>query len=199
MHKYIFLPLVIMMAMHSCKMSENKGAVADTTHAKSDTPKAVPTGQLIVPGLRIGHIRLNASADSLITELRKPRFSDAAMGAQLLIWNAWYKKVKYETATYSHRNMGMADDAVSYIKLIRTSSPRFKTADFLGAGSNLNDLMKRFKLKKYPLPAAGPKGTWLYDDTTAGIGFEADTTGKCVAVLVHEKKASLALHTNMHP
>ena len=199
MLKYIFLPAVIIAMLPGCRSPETHQSLADSLHSADSIAKIVPAGQLIVPGKRVGHININASADSLITELRKPRFSDAAMGAQLLIWNAWYKKVKYETATYSHRNMGMADDAVSYIKIIRTSSPRFKTAEHAGAGSDLKEVMKLYKLKRYPLPGTGPKGTWLYDDSISGIAFEADTSGKCVAVLVHAKGDSLAIHTNMHP
>lgn len=199
MSRYIFLPLIVIGLLTGCGSPGMHRSLADSLHDADSITKAVPTGQLIVPGKRIGHININADADSLITKLRKPRFSSAGMGAQLLIWNAWYKKGKYETATYSHRNMGLADDAVSYIKIIRTTSPRFKTADFAGAGSELKDVVKIYKLKKYPLPGPGPKGAFLYDDYNAGIGFEVDSTDKCTAVLIHVKGDSTVLHLNMHP
>lgn len=199
MLKYFFLPAIIITLFVACNGPKSDKSLADSLHAADSLAKIVPTGQLIIPGKRIGHININASADSLITELRKPRFRDAAMGAMLLIWNAWYKHHAYETATYSHRNMGNENDAVSYIKQIRTSSPRFKTADRLGAGSAMADVMKLYKLKKYPLPGKGSKNSALYDDSAAGIGFEADSAGKCVAVLVHMPGDTSVIHINMHP
>jgi hypothetical protein len=94
--------------------------------------------------------------------------------------------------------MGDADDAVSYIKEIRTTSPRFKTADYAGAGSELKDIMKLYKLKKRDVPGNTDKKTALYDDYAAGIGFEVDSNGKCTAVLVHAPGDSSVTYINLH-
>ena len=67
--------------------------------------------------------------------------------------------------------MGGPDEAVSHIKVIRVTSPWYKTADYAGAGSELKDVRKIYKLKMHTMPGYKPKYLALYDDYRAGIGF----------------------------
>ena len=69
--------------------------------------------------------------------------------------------------------MGGADDAISHIKEIRTTSTRYKTADYIGAGSELRDIKKLYKLKMHPITSGSKTG--LYDAIAQGIAFEVDS------------------------
>ena len=169
-------------------------ATATITHADT-TIKPVAPAQLIIAGKSIGGTYINESTDSVITKLGKPDSGDAAMGASLMTWFSKRDKSTYRTSVYAHRNMGGTDENISYVKAIRVTSPYFKTADYAGAGSEMKDVMKLYKLKKHAAP--GNKKMWLYDDSRAGIGFEADSTGRCTAVMIHPKGDSYTTYLNM--
>jgi len=128
--------------------------------------------------------------------LGKPDSSDGAMGASFMAWFDKTHKVVHQTSIYAHRNMGGKDENISYVKVIRETSPSFKTADYGGAGSALKDVMKLYKLEKHPAP--GNKRIWLYDNYQTGIGFEVDSTGKCLAVYIHAPNDSSATYLNIH-
>jgi len=199
MRRYIFI-IAINFSLFACNQNQpaTTQSLADSLHTADTSVKAISPARMIIPGKKIGHIYINADADSLAAKLGHPKFNDAAMGALLMIWKADYNGHVYETGTYSHRKMGDADDAVSYIKEIRTTSPRFKTADYAGPGSELKDIMKLYKLKKRDVPGVTDKKTALYDDYAAGIGFEVDSNGKCTAVLVHAPGDSSVTYINLH-
>lgn len=197
MLKYIFIPAIFAIGLLSCQQQAHP-SLADSLHTADTSLKTISPVHLIIPGKKIGHVFINADADSLAAKLGHPSFTDAAMGALMMQWTAHVNGNVYETTTYSHRNMGNADNSVSYIKEIRTTHPKFKTAEYAGVGSELKDVMKIYKLKKRDVPGATDKKTALYEDYAAGIGFEVDSNGKCTAVLVHAPGDSSVTYINMH-
>jgi hypothetical protein len=195
MFKFLFIPAIALLMFGCTSMSTHK-SLADSIHAVDTPLKTIAPAKLIVPGKRIGDIYINENADSVIAKFGKPDFGDAAMGASVMIWFDKSGKTIHETGIYAHRNMGAANEKTNYIKEIRETSPNFKTADYGGAGSALKDVMKLYRLKKHPAP--GNKKLWLYDNYQQGIGFEVDSTGKCLAVYVHAPGDSLATYLNIH-
>jgi hypothetical protein len=195
MLKFFLIPAAAVLMFGCNSMSEHK-SLADSIHA-IDTPlKIIGPAKLIVPGKRIGNIFINESADSVVAKLGKPDSSDGAMGASFMAWFDKTGKTIRQTSIYAHRNMGSKDENISHVKVIRETSPTFKTADYGGAGSALKDVMKLYKLEKHPAP--GSKKLWMYDNYQTGIGFEVDSTGKCLAVYVHAPNDSSAMYLSIH-
>jgi hypothetical protein len=200
MCRTIFI-LAIAFLLFSCNQNQPpaKQSLADSVHtADTSAIKAISPAHLIIPGKKIGHVYIHADADSLAAKLGHPSFTDAAMGALMMQWTAHANGQVYETTTYSHRNMGNDDNSVSYIKEIRTTHPKFKTAGYVGVGSELKDVVKLYKLIKRGVPGSTDKKASLYEDYTAGIGFEVDPNGKCTAILVHAPGDSSVTYINMH-
>ncbi|MFI5157461.1 MAG: hypothetical protein ACHQF4_01260 [Sphingobacteriales bacterium] len=195
MFKYLFIPTISVLIFGCNSMSTHK-SIADSIHAVDTPLKTISRAKLIVPGKRIGDIYINENADSVVTTLGKPDSSDAAMGASIMVWFDKSGKIIHQTSIYAHHNMGSTDEKVKYVKEIRETSPNFKTADYGGAGSALKDVMKLYKLKKHP--ALGNKKLWLYDNYQTGIGFEVDSTGKCLAVYIHAPNDSSTTYLNTH-
>jgi len=195
MFKYLIIPAIAVLIFGCDSLSTHK-SLADSIHAVDTPLKTITPAKLIVPGKRIGDIYINENADSVVAKLGKPDSSDAAMGASFMAWFDKKGKNIHQTSIYAHRNMGAADEKVNYIKEIRETSPSFKTADYGGAGSEIKDVIKLYKLEKHPAP--GNKKLWLYDNYQAGIGFEVDSTGKCLAVYIHAPGDSSAAHLNIH-
>jgi hypothetical protein len=195
MLRYIFIPVVSILMFGCNSLSSNK-TLADSLHTADTTLKAIVPDKMIVPGKSIGEIYINENADSLIKKLGKPDSSDTAMGASFMMWYDKHGKKLHQISIYAHRNMGDKDEAISNIKEICVTAPRFKTADYAGAGSALKDVIKLYKLKKHI--ASGDKKLWLYDNYETGIGFEVDSTGKCLAVYVHAPGDSSATYLNIH-
>ena len=198
MYKYLLIPAVVV-SLFACNRSTPANAehssLADSLHAADTGLKVIGHERLIVPGKRIAGIYINADADSLPALRGKPDLTDAAMGAQLMKWNVIYDKKKYLTSVYSHRDMGGVDGAVTRVKEIRTTSVWYKTTDYIGAGSELKDIKKLYKLKMHPITAGSKNG--LYDAVAQGIAFEVDSTGRCSAVLVHAPGDSTSAYLNI--
>lgn len=195
MFKYLFIPAIAVMISGCNSLSTHK-SIADSIHAVDTPLKTIAHTKLIVPGKRIGDIYINENADSVLTKLGKPDSSDAAMGASIMVWFDKSGKTVHQTSIYTHRKMGATDEKVKYVKEIRETSPSFKTADYGGAGSAVKDVMKLYKLEKHPAP--GNRKLWLYDNYQTGIGFEVDSTGKCLAVYIHAPGDSSGTYLNIH-
>jgi hypothetical protein len=172
-------------------------ALVDSLHMADTVVKPITKAHVIIPGKSVGQMAINGNADSLATSLGKPDSSDAAMGAAMMLWRNKYKKGVYKTIVYAHRNMGAADENVSHIKAIYVSAPFFKTADYSGAGSDLRDVRKLFKLTMHPIPGYTTKQLAFYNDYGAGISFAADSTGRCHGVLVYARGDSSVTYVNM--
>jgi hypothetical protein len=195
MFKYLIIPAITML-MFGCDSFSSHKSIADSIHAVDTPLKVIPTVKMIVPGKRIGDICINEDVDSVINKLGKPDSSDAAMGASYMVWFDKTGKIVRQTDVFAHRNMGGKNEKLSHVKVIRETAPSFKTADYGGAGSAIKDVMKLYKLQKHMAP--GNKKLWLYDNYQTGIGFEVDSTGKCLAVYVHAPGDSSAVNLNIH-
>ena len=194
MLKYLFMPAIICM-LFACNQPYVNKTLADSLHTTDTSLKTISAERMIIGGKSIGAIYIDENADSVIAKLGKPVYSDAAMGASLMTWIAKHGKATYQTTIYTHKNMGGSDEMINHIKEIKVTSPFFKTADYAGAGSELKDVRKLYKFKVRAL--SGRKKLSLYDDCGAGIGFEVDSTGRCIAVLVHAKGDSTATYLSM--
>lgn len=167
--------LILLVAMAACQSNEQpkQEAVADTVVAAPAAP-APDSSYLVLPGVAIGHTKINENMEDVIRLLGKPDDGDAAMQKAVAI----YYKDDYATSILSARDTG--DNPVARVKQIRVTSPAFKTADDLHVGAVLKtgDLKKvtTYKTKNV---------VYTVWDRGDGLAFEADSTGKCVAVLVY--------------
>jgi len=195
MFKYLIIP-AISVFIFGCDSLATHKSLADSIHAVDTPLKNIESAKMIVPGKRIGNIYINENVDSVVVKLGKPDWRDAAMGASFMAWFDKKGKNVHQTSIYADRNMGAANEKVNYVKEIRETSPNFKTADYGGAGSEIKDVLRLYKLKKHLSP--GNKKLWLYDNYQEGIGFEVDSTGKCLAVYIHAPNDSSANYLNIH-
>jgi len=196
MLKYLIIPAIITM-MFGCDSLSNHKSLADSIHAVDTPLKIISKAKMIIPGKRIGNISIGESTDSVIDKIGKPDSSDVAMGASMMTWFDKIGKTVRQTNIYAHKNTGAKDENISHVKMIRETAPSFKTADYGGAGSALKDVMRLYKLKKHPDPS-GNKKIWLYDNYQTGIGFEVDSTQKCLAVYIYAPGDSAATYLNIH-
>ena len=195
MLKYLFIPTIAVM-LAACNLSANHQSLADSLHMADTVVKPITADRQIIPGKKVGQIYVDENADSVVLKMGKPDSSDAAMGASLMTWNVNHNKSVGKITIYAHRNMGGADEANNHIKQIRVTLPWYKTADYAGPGSELKDIQKIYKLRRRPAPGSAKKVS-LYEDYQAGIGFEVDSTGKCLAVRVYAPQDSSGTYLNM--
>lgn len=203
--------LIIFASVLLCGCMQNRqlsNSVKDTTVYQTDIAdttgdKPVSPVRLIVPGQGIGDIGIDENADSVINLLGKPDAGDAAMGKSIA---TWYKKrgaVNDQIQIYCERHMG-TDSSVSQVKIIRITSPGFKTMDYMSTGMHLQTIKskKEFNLVQIGQYMENDKQYFIYDDNKAGIAFEVDLKNMCTGIIVHEPvkniiAAVLAFHSTM--
>jgi hypothetical protein len=142
---------------------------------------------LIVPGQSVGQMRLGRYGAVYLAKLPKPDADDSGMGRYRSVWLSRKQGGQTDTLyVYSvangPRNIKPFDGAS--IRLIRVTSPWYRTIDGLFTGSTLSQILHRF-------PNARPTdpGQTLYDDAKLGIAFEfagpAPAGSACVAIMIH--------------
>ncbi|WDF55064.1 hypothetical protein [Mucilaginibacter sp. KACC 22063] len=196
MFKRSFIALAAMATMASCHHENKKYLHADTSNVSKDT--LIGANQLIVPGKSIGKTYINENVDSVMDQLGKPQQSDAAMGAAMNTWMHKTDTATYQTDIYSHRNFGGKDESTSRVKIIRVTSPWFKTVERIHNGSLLDSITKYYQARYTANYANGTDTLQIYDDIPQGIAFEVKQN-KCAAILVHIPKDSSASYISMHP
>lgn len=164
----------------------------------SDTGYNSQADWLITPGKGIGHIVLDDDVQNVIKQLGKPDSADAAMGSSLMVWFAGHHPKGNRTAVFAHRNMGGKDESVNRVRKVLVTSPRFKTAEGMGAGSAKTDIDKNYTLKAINSYTGKGGKVQVYTDLAKGISFEIDNGGKCVGVVVHKVDDTAAAYLNMH-
>lgn len=145
----------------------------------------------IVPGESVGHVKLEMPANELAS-LGKPDAGDAAM---MKAWRIWYGHKK-DGATDSSSVLAvftaMRTQDTQYVKEIRVTSPRFRTAKNVGAGSTMSAIRKAYPglhLAKVYVSKNKARRIEVYDDEQLGIAFETANSRSrralCSMVVVH--------------
>lgn len=189
MIKYCFWLTLICFGIACGHPQQSNTAVQETRPAEIKGDEPVDPKMLIVPGAGIGYIKINESTDSVIKALGKPNKQDAAMGAQSLTWIAGNDT----TTVYAHRNFGSKDENVSHVKLVRITSPQYKTSKWVHVGLSLDSI-----LKEYPAAAKRmAQGITMYTDIKKGIIFEMNAGKRCSAIIVHAAGDSSAAYLDI--
>jgi len=171
--------------------------VSDTV-AKPVSVKTTDEKQLIVPGKSIGLTHLGQNTETLAS-LGRPDFSDAAMGKA---WSSWYSKDGKKNELNIYTTYKDSEMKEKVIRLIRITSPEFKTEDGIATGSSLktiqSDFPKAVLIGKYKDTGESVE---IYDAIDSGIAFEIKK-GNCISIIVHEtgKKATdeyITFHPDM--
>ncbi|GGH11522.1 hypothetical protein [Mucilaginibacter phyllosphaerae] len=198
--KYLIAPILALTVI-ACqqnkdpKTTDTIAGAADTTQpdaakatdtAAVDLPgdKPVPLVQLIVPGTSIGQTSLNESSENVHKRLGKPDSGDAAMGKSISVWYAGHDTTGNVTQMYFSRGQG--DDETKRVKQIRVTSPFFKLNSKVFAGVPFKNVSGIYQLKKVATFTDKGSNHTLYDDTKAGIAFDADDKGIITGITVHE-------------
>ncbi|WP_095702990.1 hypothetical protein [Mucilaginibacter sp. MD40] len=164
---------------------EESDTLKGTSERKSEP---VSSDWLITPGIGIGQTVLNEAGEKVIARLGKPDGGDAAMGKSVSVWYADHNKRGYVTQVYFTKNMG--NDDAARVKVIRVSSPSFKTDKAIYTGVLLKEAEARFQLKKIGSFKAELSDRNIFDDQAAGIAFDTDRSGTITGIAVHEKGVS---------
>jgi hypothetical protein len=155
--------------------------VSDTI-AETILVKTTDKKQLIVPGKSIGLTHLGQNAETLAA-LGRPDFSDAAMGKA---WSTWYSKddKKNELSIYTtYKDSEMTEKV---IRLIRITSPEFKTKEGISTGSSVNTIRNSYPKLILCGKYKDAEGTVeIYDAVDLGIAFEIRKEN-CISIIIHE-------------
>lgn len=197
MKKKVFLIALIaifLLLLFFCnqRLNENtETTAADTLTPRTTETKATgntsrPLTMLIVPGEKIGGIALGQTAESLRI-LGTPSKQDAAMGKAWMTWTGPDARELNIFTTYRDDTM-----KEKVVKLIRTTSPEFRTESGAGPGQAADSVRKAFPSleKAAAYTTADNHHITLWANKTAGIAFETDFTNgqnTCVGVIVFEK------------
>ena len=149
---------------------------------------------LIVPGQRVGKVRLGTERNKVMATLGQPksvpgREGDAAMGH---IWTVWPGNHGHELDVYTvRREDDSAGNPQNIVRQIRLTSPSFFTSTGIRVGESLGDV--RAKDNKLSLVKDGPV-LKIFDDVRHGIAFEfkkSNVTWRCAAITVHPKHSGV--------
>ncbi|MEZ0006586.1 hypothetical protein ABH942_001956 [Flavobacterium sp. 28YEA47A] len=171
--------------------------VSDTV-SKPVSVKTTDEKQLIVPGKSIGLTHLGQNAETLAS-LGRPDFSDAAMGKA---WSSWYSKDGKKNELNIYTTYKDSEMKEKVIRLIRITSPEFKTEEGISTGSTLNTIQNSYpKLVITGKYKDVGESVEIYDAIDSGVAFEIKK-GNCIGIIVHEtgKKAAdeyITFHPDM--
>lgn len=173
--------------------STNKSAATandslqQTTRAPLQTDssqKITSDDWLLTPGVSAGKTVINSNADSVYKRLGTPDGGDAAMMKAVAIWYTNHDSTAHSTAIYTTRDAGK--DPAARVKLIRVTSPTFKTKEGVGPSSSLINIKKTYSnLKKTETYKDAGKFYTIYD-SPEGIAFEISQDKKCRAIIIHQ-------------
>lgn len=151
----------------------------------------------ITAGKQLGKLKVGDLMENM-KWMKKPDYGDTNAGRQ---WETWEAK-KPDPRNFKIINTldvyTSLNDAGKYqIRLIRSTSPTFSTADKVKVGSPFSAVKKLYpkiaKLDDYESPQFSAKVA-LFDDSAAGIAFEfklshdgsVASRARCLSIWVHE-------------
>ena len=146
-----------------------------------------PNSALIVPGSRLGAVRLGSNGAEVLKSLPKPYVVDSGMSQTRQVWRSRRPGGDYDTLFIHTVSNGVIDakpaEGVT-IDLIRSTAKRFHTANGISIGSPFKRVSSQFSgitaVKDVPT---------VYDDVNKGIAFEFDKAptaeSRCIAIMVH--------------
>ncbi|WP_163916956.1 hypothetical protein [Pontibacter burrus] len=163
--------------------------------------KATPDSTfLIIPGLRIGQVRLNQTAEQVSNKLGKPDSGDAAMGKALSYWFSKSKRSHVVAVYFSHSYTDGPEDYL-LVRQVRVNSPAFRTPENIGAGNNIATIRRHYTIAPIAYYQVGRQRIYIFDDDAKGIAFEmAVPDSSCIAVTVHKAGEDVTnSYLPMHP
>ncbi len=147
-------------------------------------PPRVPSDLLVVPGERIGKVRIGSLGIGLnLGASDGDRLSDRGY------WSTWLGRGVSRLDVYSEVPAGHDPEGDDPILVVRVTGTSFRTAGGLGPGLAEARMRRAFPRARdvgtYRPPAGGPP-IHLFDDVRGGFAFEV-SKGGCLAVLVHPR------------
>jgi hypothetical protein len=193
--------------------NDNKTSPAQTESTKEQTTKSADsftknkpiqnTEQEIVPGQRIGKVKLGENVSSLEV-LGPPDKSDAAMGKAWLTWKG--KRDEHNNFTEldvytTYKDSTMQEKTVHQV---RTTSSQFTTANNIHVYSSLQAIEQEFsEVRKLATYNDDGRDIAIYDAVEKGIAFEiAKANGQqiCTGIIVHQKNKKVTdIYIMLHP
>jgi hypothetical protein len=162
---------------------------------------------VIVPGQKIGDIRLGMTVNQVHSILGKPTGRDAATGKW---WDFWDTKTAARADELEIRYDISNDEANHHrVTEVLVTSPAFKTTAGISTASSLKAIWSAFPNLKYVdvLSEESVPLIEIYDDKGKGISFEVIHKGKghassrtCYAIIVHKAGEEVqAMGTSQYP
>ena len=164
--------------------SSNELVTVGTGSRPANAPIVVPSDSLIVPGVGLGNIKLDADAAPIMKKLGKPDAIDAAMGKAVATWFEQHDTGRHALSIFTAKDMG--NSPVAKVEQVRVTAPAFKTAEGIGASSPLIEIQKAFNIKKEKSYQIKQEKITVYADPT-GIAFEVNKDGRCIGIVVYPK------------
>ena len=135
---------------------------------------------LVVPGERIGHLRIGGDASGL----RRSDYGDAAMQKS---WSTWIGKEGGRLDAFSAVDHVGARGAHYRIHLVRATSKSFRLRNGIHPGSPESSLRRNYPQAKAAGSYRAASGrVALWDDVRRGLAWEA-ANGRVRALIVHRK------------
>ena len=151
----------------------------------------------IAPGKQLGKMSVGDLMEDM-KWLKHADYGDASSGHQWQTWEARKPDPRNGKIINSLDVYSSVNDAGKYqIRLIRSTSPTFATADKIRVGADYEEIKKHYpkiaKIADYESPQFSMKVA-LYDDEAAGIAFEFKYRpggvvfrhDHCLSIWVHE-------------
>ncbi len=189
----LFIIAVTFLSLISCKNAEDKNALDNSNNdeetivsPEENQKDTISDSRLIIPGVKLGTIKLNTIVNAVYDSIGRPTSGDAAMQKSLSTWDSESTILTIFAANDPNTSEG------HLIKLIRSTAPDFKTKNGLGKGSSISAVEEEFQLKKEGAFKENASEFTLYS-TQQGISFEFNSENICSGVVVHDPETQAGI------